>query len=83
MFYLKKSTKCNFLTFLNDFNSFCFAYLKIFSKLVASNLLNLLAMKNIKRLVILFTLIFFASKVLFSDFEISKSENKITAIVSK
>ena len=40
-------------------------------------------MKNIKRLVILFTLIFFASKVLFSDFEISKSENKITAIVSK
>ncbi|MGK0253408.1 MAG: YGL010W-like membrane protein [Mariniflexile sp.] len=40
-------------------------------------------MKNIKRLVILITLIFFASKVLFSDFEISKSENKITAIANK
>ncbi|WP_308993712.1 hypothetical protein QLS71_008055 [Mariniflexile litorale] len=40
-------------------------------------------MKNIKRLVILITLIFFAGKVLFSDFEISKSESKITAIVNK
>lgn len=40
-------------------------------------------MKNIKRLVILVTLIFFAGKVLFSDFEISKSENNETAIVSK
>lgn len=40
-------------------------------------------MKNIKRIVILITLIFFASKVLFSDFEISKSENKTAAIASK
>ncbi len=40
-------------------------------------------MKNVKRLVLLFALIFFASKVLFSDFEISKSENKTAAIVSK
>lgn len=40
-------------------------------------------MKNIKRLVILITLIFFASKVLFSDFEISKSEINTTAFVNK
>jgi hypothetical protein len=40
-------------------------------------------MKNIKRLVILIALIFFAGKVLFSDFEILKSENNETAIVSK
>ncbi len=40
-------------------------------------------MKNIKRLLLLIALIFFASKVLFSDFEISKSENQTTAIVSK
>ncbi len=40
-------------------------------------------MKNIKRLVILITLIFFASKVLFSDFEITKSEINLTAIVSE
>ncbi|WP_303281698.1 hypothetical protein [Flavivirga amylovorans] len=40
-------------------------------------------MKNLKRIVILITLIFFASKVLFSDFEISKSENEVTAVVNK
>ncbi len=40
-------------------------------------------MKNLKRIVILITLIFFASKVLFSDFEISESENKVTAVVNK
>ncbi len=40
-------------------------------------------MKNIKRIVLLITLIFFVSKVLFSDFEIVKSESKTTAIVSK
>ncbi|HMR16364.1 hypothetical protein [Mariniflexile maritimum] len=40
-------------------------------------------MKNIKRLVILIALIFCASKVLFSDFDISKSESKTTALASK
>ncbi|MFD0834953.1 hypothetical protein ACFQ0I_04200 [Mariniflexile aquimaris] len=40
-------------------------------------------MKNIKRLVILITLIFFASQVLFSDFEITKSEINLTAIANK
>jgi len=55
----------------------------IFSKLEAPNHLNQLAMKNIKRLVILIVLIFCASKVLFSDFEISKSENKSTVLASK
>jgi len=40
-------------------------------------------MKNLKRIVLLITLIFFASKVLFSDFEIVKAENKTAAIVSK
>ena len=40
-------------------------------------------MKNIKRLLLLIAIIFFASKVLFSDFEISKSVNQTTAIVSK
>ena len=40
-------------------------------------------MKNVKRIILLIALIFFASKVLFSDFQISKSENKTAAIVSK
>ena len=40
-------------------------------------------MKNVKRIVLLITLIFFVSKVVFSDFELVKSENKTTAIVSK
>lgn len=40
-------------------------------------------MKNVKRILLLIALIFFASKVLFSDFEISKSENNTAAIVSK
>ena len=40
-------------------------------------------MKNLKRIIILITLIFFASKVLFSDFEISKSENEVTTVMNK
>jgi len=40
-------------------------------------------MKNIKRILLLITLIFFASKVLFSDFEISKTENETIAVVNK
>jgi len=40
-------------------------------------------MKNIKRLFLLITLIFLASKVLFSDFEISKTENRTTTIANK
>ena len=40
-------------------------------------------MKNFKRIVLLIALIFIASKVLFSDFEIIKSEDNKTAIVSK
>lgn len=40
-------------------------------------------MKNVKRILLLIALVFAASKVLFSDFEISKPENKVTAIVSK
>jgi hypothetical protein len=40
-------------------------------------------MKNFKRLVLLIALIFFASQVLFSDFEIFKSENQITTIARK
>lgn len=40
-------------------------------------------MKNVKRILLLIAIIFFASKVLFSDFEISKSESNTTAIVSK
>ncbi|WP_262713233.1 hypothetical protein [Seonamhaeicola maritimus] len=40
-------------------------------------------MKNIKRIVLLIALVFFASKVLFSDFEIIKSENNTVAIASK
>jgi hypothetical protein len=40
-------------------------------------------MKNLKRIVLIVTLVFFASKVLFSDFEVIKTENKATAIVSK
>jgi hypothetical protein len=77
------SIKCKINTFLNDYIFVYFAILKIFKKFVVPNLLNLLTMKNIKRLVILITLIFFASKVLFSDFEITKSEINLTAIVSE
>jgi hypothetical protein len=40
-------------------------------------------MKNLKRIFLLLLLVFFASKVLFSDFELSKSENKTTAVVNK
>ncbi len=40
-------------------------------------------MKNVKRIILLITLVFLVSKVLFSDFELVKSENKIVAIVGK
>ena len=40
-------------------------------------------MKNVKRIVLLITLIFFATKVLSSDFEWSKSDDKTTTIASK
>ena len=40
-------------------------------------------MKNFKRLILLIALAVFASKVLFSDFEIVKSEHKTAAIVNK
>ncbi len=40
-------------------------------------------MKDFKRLLLLITLIFVASKVLSSDFELIKSEDNKTAIVSK
>ncbi|WP_262916818.1 hypothetical protein [Aestuariivivens insulae] len=40
-------------------------------------------MKNVKRIILLIALVFFVSKVLFSDFELVKSENKIAAIIGK
>ena len=41
-------------------------------------------MKNVKRFVLLITLIFFATKVLSSDFEIFESEdNKTTIAINK
>ncbi|WP_262917583.1 hypothetical protein [Aestuariivivens sediminicola] len=40
-------------------------------------------MKNVKRIVLLLALVFLVSKVLFSDFELVKTENKIAAIVDK
>jgi hypothetical protein len=40
-------------------------------------------MKNLKRIFLLLLLVFFASKVLFSDFELTKTENKTAAIVNK
>lgn len=40
-------------------------------------------MKNIKRIVLLIALIFFASQVLFSDFEIFKSEEQTNTFASK
>ncbi|GGZ84006.1 hypothetical protein GCM10007028_22240 [Algibacter mikhailovii] len=48
-----------------------------------SKLLNLLTMKNFKRLLLIIALVFVASKVLSSDFELIKSEDNNTAIVSK
>ncbi len=40
-------------------------------------------MKNVKRILLLIALVFFASKVLFSDFSLTKSESKTVAIVNK
>ncbi|WP_262904471.1 hypothetical protein [Neotamlana laminarinivorans] len=40
-------------------------------------------MKNFKRIILLVALAVLASKVLFSDFEIVKSEDSKTTIVSK
>lgn len=40
-------------------------------------------MKNVKRILLLIALIFLASKVIFSDFEISKSENKTASVARK
>ncbi|MEL0651627.1 MULTISPECIES: hypothetical protein [unclassified Algibacter] len=40
-------------------------------------------MKNFKRILLLAALAFVASQVLFSDFEIVKTENKIAAIVNE
>jgi|UPI0004AE1DFD hypothetical protein len=40
-------------------------------------------MKNVKRIVLIIALIFFASKVLSSDFNLFKSENKTSTIASK
>lgn len=40
-------------------------------------------MKNFKRLFLLALLAFIASQVLFSDFEIVKTENKIAAVVNE
>lgn len=40
-------------------------------------------MKNVKRILLLIVLIVFASKVLFSDFEIVKSEKNAITIAGK
>jgi len=40
-------------------------------------------MKNLKRIFLLLLLVFFTSKVLFSDFELTKTENKTAAVVNK
>lgn len=40
-------------------------------------------MKNVKRITLLITLIFFATKVLSSDFELFKSEDKTTTIANE
>ncbi|WP_405294770.1 hypothetical protein [Algibacter sp. Ld11] len=40
-------------------------------------------MKNFKRILLLAMLAFIASQVLFSDFEIVKTENKVVAIVNE
>jgi hypothetical protein len=40
-------------------------------------------MKNFKRLLLIAALAFIASQVLFSDFELVKSENKIVAATNK
>lgn len=40
-------------------------------------------MKNLKRLFLLILLVFIASKVLFSDFHLTKTENKTTVMANK
>ncbi len=53
-------------------------------KLARLNLFNLPnPLKNLKRIVLVITLDFFASKVLSSGFQLIKSENKAAAIVNK
>ncbi len=39
-------------------------------------------MKNLKRIFLLITLAFIASKVLFSDFDFTKSENESSIVVA-
>lgn len=38
-------------------------------------------MKNFKRILLLITLVVIANKVLFSDFDLFKSENKATVVI--
>jgi len=40
-------------------------------------------MKNLKRIVLLIALIFFASKILLSDFDISNDDNKAFIVATK
>ena len=40
-------------------------------------------MKNVKRIILLIALIFFATKVLSSDFDLFESEDKTTTIANK
>lgn len=56
---------------------------KLISEVSIPNLSNLLNMKNFKRIVLLIALVVLAGKVLFSDFEIVKSEHETAAIVNK
>jgi len=49
--------------------------------LVAPNQNKLTTMKNLKRIILLAALVFLASKVLFSDFEITTAENNATVAI--
>lgn len=40
-------------------------------------------MKNIKRIILLIALVFFATKIISSDFSFAKSENRFATIIKK
>ncbi len=55
----------------------------IFWNIATPNLLTYLTMKNVLRIILLLALVFIGSKVLFSDFNLEKPENKTLAVVKK
>lgn len=67
--------KCTFFRYFVDFFYFSLFVKTFFQKLVVPNRST---MKNIKRIVLLITIVAIAQKVLFSDFQFTKQESAST-----